>query len=319
MTTVNAPWLSVVIAAHDAASTLPDQLAPLVAQAAGRPWEILVCDNGSRDGTRRLVQEWAAQHRQVRLVDAGARRGPAAARNIGVEAARGDVIAFVDADDVVGDGWADAVERALTEHAFVAGRFDIERLHPRSRVTVSWSPQLDGLTQLQWMPGLVTAGAGNMAMRREIFDAVGGFDETLRTAEDDDLCLRAQLLGHRLHYEPRMVLHVRRRSGLRQVFRHAVTAGAGAHRLAHKYARVAAELAAVDEPPSAAPATTTDPGQTRRRLARLLRPETIANLAWRIGWRLGWRTADLDGIVQPTAAELRRPGRRDGRPKGRRS
>jgi len=304
------PRVSVVIAAFNAASTIGEQLAALVAQGP-RSWEVLVCDNGSTDSTRDVVRDWAARHPEIVLVDASARRGPAAARNIGVAASHGELVAFCDADDVVGQGWADALEEALREHDFIAGRFDLDRLRRGSAFSVSWSPQLEGLTRLAYLPDFVTAGAGNMAMRRSVFDDISGFDERSFTTEDDDLCLRAQLAGHELAFVPTMVLHVRKRTGLLSTYRQAVDYGRGARRLEHRYALVAAAHAgsSTHEHPQAttqaSPAGTGDgtPRRVVRRLLsigpRLLAPSTLANAVWRIGWRYGWRTArpaDVDQL-----------------------
>jgi glycosyltransferase involved in cell wall biosynthesis len=315
MTGDASPRLSVVIAAFNAAATIEEQLAALVSQGP-RSWEILVCDNGSTDATREIVRTWSGRHPEVRLVDASARRGPAAARNVGVAAGHGDLIAFCDADDVVGAGWADAVEKALTVHAFVAGRFEHERLQARSRLAVSWSPQLDGLTRIPYMPGYVTAGAGNLAVRRTVFDAVGGFDEAALSTEDDDLCLRVQLAGHELTFVPDMVLHVRKRTGLRAIAEQARLYGEGARRLQHRYAllspsiiesRTAGADSPVEETDSPPAVAEGQPGHRPSRVGRLaarLDPSRLANLVWRLGWQRGWSRARLDDVHQLTWPEL---------------
>src|SRR5690242_355556 len=99
------PELSVVIAAFDAQHTLGEQLDALAGQDVGFAFEVLVCDNGSRDATPALVRRRQEHEPWLRLVDASARRGPSAARNIGAGHARGRFLAFCDADDVVGQGW----------------------------------------------------------------------------------------------------------------------------------------------------------------------------------------------------------------------
>jgi len=305
------PKISIIIAALNAESTLPAQLAALEAQRPKVAWEVIIADNGSQDHTADLVREWSTRMPELRLVDAAARRGPAAARNLGVAAARGSCIAFCDADDEIGDGWVTATLRALQSHQFVAGRFDVERFRPPSAFSVSWSPQLDGLTALSYMPGFVTAGAGNMAMHRAAFDTIGGFDEGALTAEDDDLCLRAQLAGYRLAYEPDMVLHVRLREGLPAIFTQAKQYGRGARRLEHRFALIAADPRVV--PPKApvlenqdilAGRTPSEHGQTPAR--RVVNRARIANAIWRIGWQIGWRRANLTDVVQLTLDDVQR-------------
>jgi len=325
------PELSVVIPAFDAAATLPTQLEALLAQRPDWPWEVVVADNGSSDATADLVRSWAATRMpELRLVDASARRGPSAARNIGVASARGPRIAFCDADDRVGDGWVAAMRRALDAHEFVAGPFEGTLLNEGSRSAVSWTAQAHGLTVKPFLPQFVTAGSGNMGVLRSVFEEVGGFDEGARTAEDDDFCLRVQLYGHALVFDPGIVLHVRRRDGLWEVCRQAYSYGGGERRLMHRYAEFVAEADARgpdarDAPsaaaagPAGAPESSAARGAAGRALALVRRagrvagravrkastvrhPGDLSDVAWRVCWSLGWRLARVD----PTTPQVSR-------------
>ncbi len=298
MTQRDRPLLSVVIAAFNAADTLREQLTALDAQRPTFAWEILVCDNGSNDTTRELVDAWARTHADVRLVDASRRRGPAAARNIGVAEARGEWIAFCDADDVVASGWVSALHNALHMHPFVAGRFSLARFGGDGRFAVSWSPQLNALSSVDFLPGFVTAGAGNMAMHRGVFEAVGGFDESALAAEDDDFCLRAQLAGYALSFEPRMLLYVRQRTGLRAIVRQARGYGVGARRLRHRYAHIIANAASLTPPATDAAAAVRLADPTPEPPPRSRTASRAANTAWRLGRWWGWRRARLDDVDQ---------------------
>ncbi|MDF9877541.1 glycosyltransferase [Cellulosimicrobium cellulans] len=320
------PELSVVIPAYDAVGTLPTQLEALLAQRPAWPWEVLVADNGSTDATAALVRSWAADRMpELRLVDASARRGPSAARNIGVAAARAPRIAFCDADDRVGDGWVAAMRRALDEHEFVAGPFEGRRLNEGLRSAVSWTAQAHGLTVKPFLPQFVTAGSGNMGVRTAVFEEVGGFDEGARTAEDDDFCLRVQLHGHELAFDPTIVLHVRRRDGLWDVCRQAYSYGGGERRLEHRYAEFVAEARSTQTPAAAdggdagAPADGSgagpEPSRVRRvpgavvavvrrvgrvagravrKAASVRHPGDLSDVAWRVCWSLGWHLTRVD-------------------------
>ena len=114
------PEVSVIIPAFNAEDTLALQLGALTDQAGDFTCEILVCDNGSTDGTADLVRDWERRFPIIRLIDASARRGPAAARNIGAAAARAPRLAFCDADDLIGSGWLALMRSKLDEHEFVA-------------------------------------------------------------------------------------------------------------------------------------------------------------------------------------------------------
>ena len=92
------PLVSIVLPVHDGESSIAATLESAVGQTY-RNTEIVVVDDGSRDGTRAIVESWVARDPRVRLL-AQANRGVAAARNRAVEAARGELIAPLDADDL---------------------------------------------------------------------------------------------------------------------------------------------------------------------------------------------------------------------------
>src|SRR6476660_2370013 len=92
------PLVSVVLPVHDGESSIAATLESAVGQTY-RNTEIVVVDDGSRDGTRAIVESWVARDPRARLL-AQANRGVAAARKRAVEAARGELIAPLDADDL---------------------------------------------------------------------------------------------------------------------------------------------------------------------------------------------------------------------------
>ncbi|HYQ76796.1 glycosyltransferase family A protein [Cellulomonas sp.] len=226
--------LTVVVAAFDAEATLGAQLDALAAQRVPFAWELVVADNGSTDGTAALARSYA-DRLPVRVVDASATRGAGAARNVGVSVARAPLVAFCDADDVVGDGWLAAMRAALRTHAFVAGRFEGERLNGPRVLRSRTIPQTTGLQESTLLPGLHAAGAGNMGIRADVFRAVGGFDPGCLFLEDTDLCWRVQLAGVPLTWAPEAVLHVRLRGTLRSTLQQGYHYGSGEHWLALRY------------------------------------------------------------------------------------
>src|SRR5258707_1195045 len=90
--------VSVIIPAFDVATVIGRAIASALAQT--RPaLEIIVVDDASRDQTRKVVEELAASHPQVKLISLPRNRGPAHARNTALAQARGDWVAILDADD----------------------------------------------------------------------------------------------------------------------------------------------------------------------------------------------------------------------------
>jgi GT2 family glycosyltransferase len=227
LTTVR-PLVSVVMPVRDGMPWIEDQLRAVAAQQIMADWEIVVADNGSRDGTIPYVIRMCEHYPRVHMIDASARRGPGAARNAGVQSARGRFLIFCDADDVVRPGWLDAMTEALTEADVVAGVFDFSVLDG-SPMTV---PVPAGTSQLGFLPFALGA---NMAVRRDAFEALDGFSEELPVGEDVDLSWRLQLAGYRFNVAAGAIVHKRERSSSGPMFRAAWEYGRSGPRLYRRY------------------------------------------------------------------------------------
>ena len=209
-----------VIPCLNGARTLPELFDALADQSLDEDWEIVVADNGSDDGTVEVIERYQERLPQLRIVDASARRGQSFAMNTGAREARGEWLAFCDADDVVGVGWLSAVATALERHELISYAQDEARLNPnwlqesRERIFSYSLPTT-------WFPPFVPfTGAGCMAMHREVFEELGGFDEQM-PLEDLDFCLKAHLQGRELVLAPDAVLHYRYRQTYGGIFRQA--------------------------------------------------------------------------------------------------
>jgi glycosyltransferase involved in cell wall biosynthesis len=207
---------------------LEDQLRALAAQKCPEPWEVVISDNGSTDGSNELAHSFAGERPQFRVVDASGLEGAPAARNAGVEVARGDLLAFCDADDVVHAGWLARCVEGLRTADVVAGSFDFWSLNG-----IAASPYTAAAYQ---QLGFLPAGLGaNLAVRRAAFDAVGGFDESLLRGEDIDLCWRLQLQGFSFAFAAGAIVSKRARSQVDLVYRQARAYGLSAVVLFQRY------------------------------------------------------------------------------------
>jgi len=213
--------LSVIIPCYNAAETIAEQLEALAQQEWSEAWEVIVADNGSTDRSMEIAQQYEGRLPGFRIVDASAKRGAAHALNVAVRAARGEAVAFCDADDVVAPGWVAAIGEALSRYDFVASRFDTEKLNPPWVQASHANPQRDGLNQYRYPPYLPHAGGCGLGVKRALHEAVGGFDESLPILHDTDYCWRLQLAGVELHFVPEAVVYVRYRSTLRGIYRQA--------------------------------------------------------------------------------------------------
>jgi glycosyltransferase involved in cell wall biosynthesis len=210
--------ISVIVPVLDTMPWLEEQLRALAAQECDEEWEVVLADNGSIDGSAEFCDAWAAARPGFHFVDASGARGTPGARNAGVLAASGDLLAFCDADDVVQAGWIAGCAAALQDADVIGGGFDLWTLNgtPPAPVTAVSVGQL----------GFLPAGIGaNLAMRRSAFEAVGGFSEDVQPGEDIDLCWRLQLEGFRFAIATDAVVSRRSRSGLGNIYRQAVSYG----------------------------------------------------------------------------------------------
>src|SRR5690242_14599686 len=105
--------VSFVVPVRNGAAWIEETLAAIVAQADGRPIEIIVVDDGSRDESGAIVRRLAARW-PLRVVDGGG-AGAAAALNRGVRAARFPIVCQIDQDVVIGEGWMQRVAGELDD------------------------------------------------------------------------------------------------------------------------------------------------------------------------------------------------------------
>lgn len=187
--------ISVVIPCRNERVLLERCLDALLAQDMPRhDFEVIVVDGGSSDGSDALAVERGA----IVLRDPGS--GPAFARNVGIARARGEIVAFTDADCVPRFDWLTRLDEAFRADAEVAAAAGAMRL-PRA----SFLGRTEDNDARVHYRGFITS---NIAYRREVLEELGGFDESLRCAEDYDLAWRALDAGFRIaRVEDAVVLH----------------------------------------------------------------------------------------------------------------
>ena len=190
---LNAPDVSVVLPTYNRAGALRRALEALLAQRTSHPYEVLVVDNNSTDGTRREVECLAAGASvPVRYV-LERHQGVSSARNAGIRAASAPIVAFVDDDVRVEPQWIETICRVFDEHA--------ELSCMGGKVLPAWDGTPPAwLTPDHWAPvALLDFGdtpftvsrrdrrcllTANMACRRELFDRVGLFGLELQRVKD---------------------------------------------------------------------------------------------------------------------------------------
>lgn len=225
-----------VIAALDVKDVIDVQLYALADQDFDGAFEVIVADNGSNDGLRGHLDSHGLRERlALRYVDASDAPGVSHARNVGVRAARGDLLVFCDADDKVDTTWLTLLVAATHDFDAVAGGLDPTELS--SPEAVSWRP----LGDVDRQPSSTNAtfpwgGGGNIGIWRTVFEDVGGWDETYKHAlEDMAFCWRLQLAGFTLGWCPEAVVYYRLRDDQAALRRQAFAYGRGEVRLYQEF------------------------------------------------------------------------------------
>ena len=190
------PLVSFVIPVKNDASRLRRCLATVTANDYPRDLlEILVVDNESTDGSGQVGIEAGA------TVLRSAARSVAELRNGAARQARGSILAFVDADHEIDRGWVRAAVDVLS--ADDIGATGAPCLTDPSPNWVQ--RQYDAMrSRLVHREEVLWLGSGNLAVKKRVFDSIGGFDASLTACEDVDLCNRLRQAGHRIVADPAM-------------------------------------------------------------------------------------------------------------------
>ncbi len=218
--------LSVVITVRNEGRNIGPLLESLVIQE--QPFEVQVVDAFSTDKTRQVVRQFSKEYDFVHLVVRGGTRGRS--RNYGVAGSRGQAVVFIDGDCIASPFWLKHLRARLEAGAaVVAGQ----------SVHIGYRPfeELERV-ELYHRGSDVTFPSSNLAYRREVFQAIGGFDESFVTAEDIDLNLRAVDAGAVIEYEPAAVVYHRTRGSYYDFFRQAFWNGVGRKQLTLKHGRL---------------------------------------------------------------------------------
>jgi O-antigen biosynthesis protein len=208
------PRISVVVCTYNGSRTLRECLNGL-RQVDYPDYEIIVVDDGSTDRSPDIAREFG-----VRLISTE-NRGLSAARNTGLEAATGEIVAYIDDDAYPDPHWLTYLAATFrkTRHAALGGpniappgdgdTADAVVNAPGGPVHVLLSD-----TEAEHIPGC------NMAFRKSCLEALGGFDPQFRAAGDDvDLCWRIQQKGWTIGFHPAALVWHHRRNSLRAYWR----------------------------------------------------------------------------------------------------
>ena len=221
------PLVDVIIPCHNAERFLGACLQSVAVQSETR-WQAVIVDDASSDGSVSFAAAWCARDARMRLLRLETNRGVCSARNSGAAQTTAPYLLFLDADDLLDPTMLETATRYLDEHDAVsavhvghrlvdedgaggrpaAGEWPWVRLVPSRWATRALSPG-EASTPFCSIYLVAVAVPSLVVMRRQVFEAVGGFDEALgQGCEDTDLFLRLALLGE-LHSIPDVLVSYR--------------------------------------------------------------------------------------------------------------
>ena len=195
--------VSVVIPAYNAEKSIGKCVQSVLKQEFGESFEVIVVDDGSSDKTTAVVSGF----KEVKLIKQR-NKGPASARNAGVESAKGKIIVFVDSDCVAEKTWLREMVLPLRD-GNVAGVQGIYRSNQKEvmarMVQLEIEERYEKMRKEKYIDFV---GSYSAAYRKDVFNEAGGFDTTFPTAsgEDTDLSFKVNGLGHKMVLNPNAVV-----------------------------------------------------------------------------------------------------------------
>jgi glycosyltransferase involved in cell wall biosynthesis len=227
---IDRPIVSVIIPVYNDAERLAHCLVAIDGQTYPKDrLEILVVDNGSEDH----VAEVAKRFERVRLLREP-RPGSYAARNHGIREARGEIIAFTDADCLPSPSWIERGVRHLANNpriGLVGGRIEVFPADPRNPTGVELFEMMTGFPQRRYIEEYRFAVTASLLTRKNVLDRVGPFNEKLMSGGDREWGMRVHASGFCLQYADDMVTAHPARRSLRQLYKKSKRQHSGARDL----------------------------------------------------------------------------------------
>jgi glycosyltransferase involved in cell wall biosynthesis len=208
---------SVIVPCRNPGSYFLALLESLAQQQFEGPWEVIVVDNGSTDGSAVIAESFSDRLR-MKVIAASEKINGSYARNVGVRAAAGEKLLFVDSDDQVAPGYVAAMVSALDSHDFVTSRVDSKTLNPQWACEAQGPPWQD--TGVDVAFDFLPATGLNVGVHRSLFESIGGFPEEYSGSQDIAFSWRIQLTaGASVHFVPEALYRYRHRGTLIGMYR----------------------------------------------------------------------------------------------------
>lgn len=213
--------LSIVVCTHNRAALLTDCVDSLLNQTINKNrFEIIIVDNNSTDDTETIAIEIAKGNNNIKYLKEKI-VGYSAPRNCGWKNASGNIIAYIDDDEIAAPDWLESIEKAFqTEETpdIVGGIYLIKY----DKMPPDWFIESMGGNNTNRQKGILNQrkdcylAGGNIAFKKKVLEKLNGFSNNfnikngfLLTGEDTDICQRAKNAGFKLFYDPDIKIYHR--------------------------------------------------------------------------------------------------------------
>lgn len=216
--------ISLVVTTKNEEGNIGTLLTSLINQEA--PLEIVVVDSSSTDRTLEIVESFKERFDELSVYEYESM--PGGGKNYGVEKAKGEFVAFIDADCTASPLWLKSLRNSASSHEIVVG-------NTINVSTSKFDTDTTGKIHFYWKGEEVTWPGCNILYRKNVFQDLDGFDEELVSAEDIDLNIRAVERGFTLFYDEDAVLYHRMRSDISSLAKQMFWRGHGRGQIMEKH------------------------------------------------------------------------------------
>jgi glycosyltransferase involved in cell wall biosynthesis len=193
------PIISVIVPAYNEENYISKCLSALGQQVSAPPYEVIVINNCSTDGTVQVAKQF-----NVRIVDEEC-KGIVHAKQRGFDEARGDIVAVIDSDSIPPPDWVSQIHYSLSDQKYIAvtGPYVIKdgpKFHVIYVKVCMWFVK----TVYKLTHRLVYAAGGNVAFRKNLFKSLGGYDTRINWGEDEFGLLAKLNKNGKICFNPKM-------------------------------------------------------------------------------------------------------------------
>ena len=212
---------SIIVSTHNRAALLTDCVDSLLTQTINKSrFEIIIVDNNSNDNTEEIAKDFVKNNSNIRYMQEKT-VGYSATRNCGWKNASGNIVAYIDDDEIASPDWLENIEKAfqIEEKPDIVGGIYLIKY---DKTPPDWFTESMGGTNKNRQKGLLNQrkdcylAGGNIAFKKEVLGNLNGFSNDfnmkngfLMMGEDTDICQRAKNAGFKLFYDPDIKIYHR--------------------------------------------------------------------------------------------------------------